>query len=117
VTSWGGKSIIIASFLTVLHEKSQDLDPKPIEEKSHGIQYKFSKESWKDKDALWTFSHVGSSGSYTVFWAQVELDKSTWQVALVKLTCHPRFRPLFKSIDKWQLVKSSGQVSLKGDPL
>jgi len=40
----------------------------------------------------------------------------TWQVALVKLTCHPRLRPFFQSLDKWQLVKSSCQVNLKGDP-
>ena len=48
-------------------------------------------------------------------WAQVELDKSTWQVVLVKLTCYPRLRPLFKSLDKWQLVKSTCQVNLHGD--
>ena len=46
----------------------------------------------------------------------MELDKSIWQVALVKLTCHPRLRPLFKSLDKWQLVKSTCQVNLRGDP-
>jgi len=46
-------------------------------------------------------------GSCTCVWAQVELDKSTWQVALVKLICRPRLRPLFKSLDKWQLVKST----------
>jgi len=54
--------------------------------------------------------------SCTCVWAQVELDKSTWQVALVKLTCHIRLRPLFKSLDKWQLVKSSCRVNLHGDP-
>ena len=48
----------------------------------------------------------------------MELDKSTWQVALasVKLTCHPCLRPLFKSLDTWQLVKSTCQVNLHGDP-
>ena len=55
-------------------------------------------------------------GSYTCFWSQVELDKSTWQVVLVKFTCHPRLRPLFKSLDKGQLVKSTCQVNLQGDP-
>jgi len=44
------------------------------------------------------------SGSYTCVFPQVELDKWTWQVALVKLTRHPRLWPLFKSLDKWQLV-------------
>jgi len=55
-------------------------------------------------------------GSYTCVWAQVELDKSTWQVALVKFTCHPRLWLLFKSLDKWQLVKATCQVNLQGDP-
>ena len=39
------------------------------------------------------------------------LTTSIWQVALVKLTCHPRLRPPFKSLDKWQLVKSTCQVT------
>jgi len=51
-------------------------------------------------------------GSYTCVWAQVELDKSTWQVELVKLTCHPRLRLFSKTIDKWHLVKSTCQVNL-----
>ena len=55
-------------------------------------------------------------GPTLVLWAQVELDKSTLQVALVKLTCHPRLWPLFKSLDKWQIVKSDCQVHLKGNP-
>ena len=46
----------------------------------------------------------------------MKLDKSIWQVVLVKLTCHPRLQPLFKSLDKWQLVKSTCQVNLQGDP-
>ena len=62
--------------------------------------------------------------SYARVWAQVEHDKSTWQVALFKLTSHPkrkkernpRLRPLFKSLDKWHLVKSTRQVNLNGDP-
>jgi len=54
--------------------------------------------------------------SYTCVWAQMELDKSTLQVALVKLICHPRLWPLFKSPDEWQLVKSTCQVNLQGNP-
>ena len=52
-------------------------------------------------------------GSYTCFLC----TSGNWQVALVKLTCHPRLRPLFKSLDKWQLVKSTCQVNFKGNPL
>jgi len=48
----------------------------------------------------------------------------TGQVALVKLTCHSHLRPLYRSLDKRQLVKSTWitwqetacQVKLKGDP-
>jgi len=43
------------------------------------------------------------------------LSSQTWQVVLVKLTCHPRLRTLFKSLDKWQLAKSTCQVNLRGD--
>ena len=66
----------------------------------------------------WThfiFLNMIFQGPTLVFSAQVEFDKSTWQVALVKLTCHPRLRPLFNSLDKWQLVKSTCQVNLKDD--
>jgi len=41
--------------------------------------------------------------SYTCVWAQVELDKSTWQVAPVKLTCHPRSPPAPLQIT-WQVT-------------
>jgi len=58
--------------------------------------------------------HLRLSTSGT-FFPSFFLDKSTWQVALVKLTCHPRLRLLFKSLDKWQLVKSTCQVNLKVD--
>jgi len=36
----------------------------------------------------------------------VELDKSNCQVALVSWNGHTRLRPLLKSLDKWQYVKS-----------
>jgi len=58
-----------------------------------------------------------TQGPTLAFWAKAERDKSkSWQVALVKLTCHPRLRSLFKSIDKWQLVKPTCQVNSKGGP-
>ena len=66
---------------------------------------------------FWGECRVGYfQGPTLVFWAQVELDKSTWQVALVKLTCHPHAPAPLKSLEKWQLVKSTCQVNLKGDP-
>jgi len=49
-----------------------------------------------------------SPGSYTCILGA----NRTWQVALVKLTCHPRIRPLSKSLDEWLLVKSTCQVTL-----
>ena len=49
---------------------------------------------------------LGTSGTWQVTW-QLALVKSTCQVAFVKLTCHSRLRPLLKSLDKWQLVKSN----------
>jgi len=48
---------------------------------------------------------------YTCSGNKWNLTTSIWQVALVKLTCHPRLRPPFKSLDKWQLVKSTCQVT------
>ena len=47
-------------------------------------------------------------GPTVVFWAQLELTS-----CLVKMTCHPRLRPVFRSLDKWHWAC---QVNLKGDP-
>ena len=56
-----------------------------------------------------------AAGSYICVLSTSGTWQSTWQVALVKLTCPPRLWPLFKSLDKWQLVKSTCRVNLKGD--
>jgi len=50
---------------------------------THWIEIQFSSSSWATRFL---------EGPTLVFWAQ----SGTWQVALVKLTCYPRLRPLLK---------------------
>ena len=71
----------------------------------------------QDCTILWGDSFPGSyTCVLSTMYTQVELDRSTWQIARVELTCHPRLRSLFKPLDRWQFVKSTCQVNLKGDP-
>jgi len=55
----------------------------------------------KTKSTSFSTCALGTSGTW----------QATWQVALVKLTYHPRLRPLFKLLDKWRHIKSSCQVT------
>jgi len=69
--------------------------------RSYGITY--SRLRW-----FWIpIKTISGPGFYT----SVLGTSGTWQVALVKFTCHPRLRPLFKSLYNWQLVKSTWKVT------